>query len=122
MLHLPDATGAVDAFWQQTVLAFIASVGCDGRIGRHTPPLVRALGYEDLRVDYVVVDTERVPRATFAAILRAWGDGFAGALAEATGQEPALVHGRFARMADAVDDPAGYAVWQVPVISARKPA
>jgi ubiquinone/menaquinone biosynthesis C-methylase UbiE len=121
MLQLPHAAGAPDDFWQRTVLAYLESIGCDGRIGRHTPPLVRALGYTDLRMDYVVVDTERVPRGTFAGILRAWGDGFAGVLAEASGQDPAAVRGRFETMARAVEDPASYAVWQVPVISARKP-
>jgi ubiquinone/menaquinone biosynthesis C-methylase UbiE len=121
MIQMPDAVGAPDAFWQRTVLPFMASLDCDGRIGRHTAPMVRALGYADLRVDYVVVDTERVPRATFAGILRAWGDGFAPALAQASGQPLADVQARFEAMARAIEDPALYAVWHVPVISARKP-
>ena len=83
---------------------------------------MRALGYGELRMDYVVVDTERVPRATFAGILRAWGDGFAGALAQATAQDPAQVRARFEDMAAAVEAPGSYAVWQVPIVSARKPA
>jgi SAM-dependent methyltransferase len=121
MLHLPDAAGVPDAFWQDAVLKFMAGIGCDGRIGRHTLPLVRALGYHDARVDYVVVDTERVPRATFAGILRAWGDGFAGALAEAAGRPLAEVQAQFEAMARCVEDPAQYAVWQVPIVSGRKP-
>jgi ubiquinone/menaquinone biosynthesis C-methylase UbiE len=120
MLHFPASIGDPDGFWQRTVLPFMASLDCDGRIGRHTPPLVRALGYADLRVDYVVVDTERVPRATFAGILRAWRDGFSAALAGFCGQAPAQVAARFDAMVAAVEDPAGYAVWQVPVVSARK--
>ncbi|MGH8030491.1 MAG: class I SAM-dependent methyltransferase, partial [Arenimonas sp.] len=121
MLQLPQDVGAPDDFWQRTVLEFIAAQGCDGRIGRHTPPLVRALRYTDLRVDYAVVDTERVPRATFAGILRAWGDGFSAALAEASGQALEQVQARFAAMVAAVEDPDRYAVWHVPIISARKP-
>jgi ubiquinone/menaquinone biosynthesis C-methylase UbiE len=121
MLHFPSALGDPDGFWQRTVLPFMASLRCDGRIGRHSAPMVRALGYRDLRVDYVVVDTERVPRATFAGILRAWGDGFAPALAEAGGRPLAEVAGVFAAMADAIEAPGTYAVWHVPVISARKP-
>ena len=121
MLHLPDAAGTPDAFWQDAVLKFMAGIGCDGRIGRHTLPLVRALGYHDVRVDYVVVDTERVPRATFAGILRAWGDGFAGALAEASARPLADVQAQFEAMARSVEDPGQYAAWQVPVISGRKP-
>ena len=122
MLHMPHALGDPDAFWQQSVLAFMAGIGCDGRIGRHTPPLLHGLGYQDVRMDYVVVDTERVPRATFAGILRAWGDGFAGALAEAGGQPLAEVQARFTAMADAIETPPGYAVWHVPIASGRKPA
>jgi SAM-dependent methyltransferase len=122
MLHLPSSVGDPDAFWQDTVLRFIASVGCDGRIGRHSPPLLQALGYLDLRMDYAVVDTERVPRATFAGILRAWGDGFSSVLAQASGQPLAQIEAQFAAMAAAVETPPNYAVWQVPIISARKPA
>jgi ubiquinone/menaquinone biosynthesis C-methylase UbiE len=120
MLHFPSSLGDPDAFWQRTVLPFMASLGCDGRIGRHSPPLLQALGYRDLRVDYVVVDTERVPRATFAGILRAWGDGFAPALAQAGGRPLADVAAQFEAMAAAIESGA-YAVWHVPVISARKP-
>jgi ubiquinone/menaquinone biosynthesis C-methylase UbiE len=121
MIQMPDTVGDPDGFWQRTVLPFMASVGCDGRIGRHTPPLVRALGYTDLGADYVVVDTERVSRATFAGILRAWGDGFAGALAQHGGLALADVQARFEAMARAIEDPAQYAVWHVPIVSARKP-
>lgn len=121
MLQFPQAAAEPDDFWQRSVLAFMASIGCDGRIGRHSPPLVRALGYVDLRMDYVVVDTERVPRATFAGILRAWGDGFSVALAGSTGQPLAAVQARFAAMVAAIEDPGGYAVWHVPIVSARKP-
>ena len=37
--------------------------------------MLNALGLVDLRVDYVTVDTLRVPRETFATILEAWRDG-----------------------------------------------
>lgn len=121
MLHLPQALGDPDAFWQDAVLRFMAGIGCDGRIGRHTPPLVHGLGYRALAVDYVVVDTERVPREVFAGILRAWGDGFSAALAESSGRPLADVQAVFAAMAAAVETPPNYAVWHVPVVSARKP-
>jgi hypothetical protein len=44
----------------------IESIGRDGRIGRRSPPLFAPRGYRDIAVDYVIVDTERVPRATFS--------------------------------------------------------
>jgi ubiquinone/menaquinone biosynthesis C-methylase UbiE len=120
MLHLPHSLGDPDAFWQDAVLRFLAGIGCDGRIGRHTPPLLHAHGYRAVAVDYVVVDTERVPREVFAGILRAWGDGFAGALAQSSGRPLADVQAVFAGMADAVATPPGYAVWQVPIVSGRR--
>ena len=36
---------------------------------------------DDITVDYIIVDTLRVPRETFAAILEAWRDGYAESLA-----------------------------------------
>jgi ubiquinone/menaquinone biosynthesis C-methylase UbiE len=121
MIHLPAAAGDADRFWHDTVLPFMASVGCDGRIGRHSAPLLEGLGYTDLRVDYVVVDTLRVPRATFAGILHAWGDGFSAALAEASGRPLAQVQAQFDAMATTIETPPHYAAWHVPIISARKP-
>ena len=73
-----------DRFWIDGALAYLDSIGCDGRIGRHTPPLMEARDYTDLAMDYVIVDTLRVPRAMFGGILRAWRDGYAEALAEAS--------------------------------------
>jgi ubiquinone/menaquinone biosynthesis C-methylase UbiE len=122
MLHFPMALGDPDAFWQDAVLRFMAGLGCDGRIGRHTPPLLHRLGYGALAADVVVVDTERVPRATFAGILRAWGDGFSGALAESSGRAVAEVRAVFEAMAVAIETPPEYAAWHVPIVSARKPA
>ena len=120
MLHMPQSLGDPDGFWQNAVLRFMAGIGCDGRIGRHSAPLVHGLGYQALAVDYVVVDTERVPRAVFAGILRAWGDGFSAALAESSGRPLHEVQAVFAGMATAVETAPNYAVWHVPVISARK--
>jgi len=35
-------------------------------------------------MDYIVVDTLRVPRETFAQIVEAWRDGYAGIIGETT--------------------------------------
>ena len=122
MIHLPrHPTRDLDRFWLELPLAYLAAIGCDGRIGRHTPALLAAEGFEAIRLDYVVVDTLRVPRATFAGILRAWGDGFSAALAEATGRPHAQVQAQFEAMAAALEHPAHYGAWHVPIVSARKP-
>ena len=75
----------------------------------------------EIKVDYVVVDTVRVPRETFAAILEAWRDGYAEAIGEHTpiSRESAVAY--FNQMIANIRDPRGYAVWMVPVVSARLP-
>lgn len=110
-----------DRFWVDHALPYLESVGCDGRIGRHSPPLLEQRGYTGLAVDYVVVDTLRVPRETFANILIAWRDGFAPVLAETTRRPLADVRADFDTMIADVATPPNYAVWHVPVISARRP-
>ena len=111
-----------DRFWVTTVLPYLESVGCDGRIGRHSPPLLEQRGYAELAVDYVIVDTRRVPRHLFAEILIAWRDGFAATLSESSGRPLADVRADFDAMIDSVRTPPNYAVWHVPVISGRRPS
>jgi SAM-dependent methyltransferase len=108
-----------DRFWVDHALRFLEGIGCDGRIGRHSAPLLEQRGYTDLAVDYLVVDTLRVPRETFANILVAWRDGFAAPLAQATGREIDAVRADFDTMIQDVSTPPNYVVWHVPVISAR---
>jgi hypothetical protein len=110
-----------DRFWVDHALPFLESIGCDGRIGRHSAPLLETRGYTQLAVDYVIVDTLRVPREIFANILIAWRDGFAPVLAETTRRPLADVRADFDAMIADVATPPNYVVWHVPVISARRP-
>lgn len=118
MLHLPGA--GADHFWLDTGLPFLASIGCDGRVGRHTPPLLEQRGYAEIRLDYVVVDTLRVPRALFGGILRAWRDGYVEPLAHSSGRAAEAVRADFDAMIADIETPPRYAVWHVPVIGARR--
>jgi hypothetical protein len=88
-------------------------------IGRDTFGILKALGLTGITVDYVVVDTLRVPRETFAGILEAWRDGYADSIGELTpiSRESAIAY--FEQMIANIRDPLGYAVWMVPVVSAR---
>ena len=121
MLRMPRGARDPDRFWLDNALVFLDSIGCDGRIGRHSPPLLEARGYGEIAMDYVIVDTLRVPRAVFAGILEAWRDGFVEPLAQASGRDRAAVHADFDSMIDAVRTPPNYAVWHVPVVSGRRP-
>ena len=121
-LPAPGAPAArdPDRFWVGTVLPYLESVRCDGRIGRHSPPMLIERGYTDLAVDYIIVDTVRVPRQIFADILIAWRDGFAETLAGSSGRDLADVQADFDNMINAIRTPPSYAVWHVPVSSARR--
>jgi ubiquinone/menaquinone biosynthesis C-methylase UbiE len=121
MLHMPDGPRQPDRFWLEHPVPFMRSIGCDARVGRHTPPLLDARGYRDIAMDYVVVDTLRVPRETFAGIIASWRDGYTAPLAEAAGRDLGEVRADFDAMIEAILTPPQYAVWQVPIASARRP-
>ena len=126
MLHMPVVVRAdgsrfdPDRFWNTNAVAYLDSIGCDGRIGRHSPALLARAGYTDIALDFVTVDTLRVPRATFAGIMTAWRDGYSAALAEASGRNVTGVGADFDTIIAAIETPPHYAVWHVPVVSARR--
>lgn len=64
----------------------------------------------------------RVPRETFAEILEAWRDGYVEAISEMTRFSVAEVAAYFDQMIADIRDPRRYAVWMVPVVSARIPS
>jgi ubiquinone/menaquinone biosynthesis C-methylase UbiE len=121
MLHFQR--GALDPsdFWHGVPAAFGAATNTDLFIGRNVYGILADLGLEAITMDYVVVDTLRVPRETFAAILGAWRDGYVESIGDLTpiSRESALAY--FEQMIANVRDPRGYALWLVPVASARVP-
>jgi hypothetical protein len=121
MLHF--ARGELDPrdFWHEGPRAMERAMNIDLSIGRNTFGVLSALGLEQIAIDYIVVDTIRVPRDTFATIIEAWRDGYAGAIGELTSISPESATDYFNAMIANIRDPMGYAVWMVPVASARKP-
>ena len=125
MLHFPVHEADrfdPDRFWNTNAIAFLRTIHCDGRIGRHSPELLQAAGYSDIAMDYVSVDTLRVPRETFAGIIRAWRDGSSEPLAAGVGRTVEAVTADVDAMITAILTPPQYVVWQVPVVSGRKSA
>ncbi len=122
MLHLKAGSVDPDKFWHEFVRLASRGMGIDERIGRRTWPLLRQLGLEQVAVDYVTVDTVRVPRETFAAIIEAWRDGYTDLLAQHTGQKREEIRAYFDYMIASIRNPEEYAVWHVPVLGGRKPA
>ena len=121
MLHFQRGSLDPRDFWHEAPAKFGSATGTDLFIGRNIFGILAAMNLADITIDYVVVDTLRVQRETFAAILEAWRDGYAEPIGELTPitREAAVAY--FDQMIANVCDPRGYAVWMVPVASARVP-
>jgi len=120
MLHMMSGPLDPDVLWRKGPVEFSARTGTDSRIGRRAWTLMRAAGLVEVRVDYVIVDTVRVPRRIFADIITAWRDGYVDALA--TPEWPAtVVRQHFNEIISSILNPDHYAVWHVPIVSGLKP-
>lgn len=121
MMHFHPTPGDSDRFWHDGPISFAARTGTDLRSGRKMFTALHQAGLTHLTVDYVTIDTLRVPRDVFADIWLAWRDGYARAIADHTDLTIDEVLGHFDGMIDAIRRPDGYGVWQLPVISGRVP-
>lgn len=122
MLHFPPRDGVdPDRLWHMDVVEHTRHTGTDARIGRRTLPLLRALGFGHASIQYLVLDTERVPREVLAGIIESWRDGYAAVLAQSSGTPLPEVRALFDAALATLRDPEGYAVWQLPVVAGRKP-
>ncbi len=121
MIHFQRGTLDPRDFWHTASASFGSASGTDLFIGRNTFGILFAMNLEEIKVDFVVVDTVRVPRETFATIIQAWRDGYAESIGQLTPFTSELAVKYFNQMIDNIRDPRGYAVWMVPVVSARVP-
>jgi SAM-dependent methyltransferase len=119
MIHAAPTRIDVARFWFDGPRALGRATGTDLHIGRTVFSHLRRLPGDELRVDHVIVDTVRVPRATFAAIFEAWRDGYTEAAATHLGWSEDKVRDHFDATIECIRDPDGYAVWVVPVWTAR---
>jgi ubiquinone/menaquinone biosynthesis C-methylase UbiE len=122
MLQFPPRDGVdPDRLWTGAVVEHTRLTGTDARIGRRTLPMLRALGFMHVSIQYLVLDTERVPREVLAGIIESWRDGYAPVLAASSGMALSAVTALFDASIATLRDPDGYAVWQLPVVAGRKP-
>lgn len=112
----------LDHFWRDGPLAFGRATGTDLASGRKVYGWLRGLGLVDVRVDWLVLDTVRVPRGVLARIWTAWRDGYSDVLAARTALSAAEVAAAWDALVRCTIDPDGYVVWHLPVVSGRSPA
>jgi len=110
-----------DDFWNEVPKNFGEKTETDLYIGRDTYAILEAQGFDEIAIDYIIVDTLRVPRETFAAIITAWRDGYAELSAEHSRFSVEEATALFNQMIQTILDPKQYAVWMVPVVGARVP-
>jgi len=119
MIHAAPTRVDVSEFWHGAPRAYAKGTGVDLHIGRTIYQHLHGLAVDDIAVDYVHVDTHRVPRETFAAIFEAWRDGYVEPTAKYFGRSEAEVREYFEATIACIRDPGGFALWVVPVWSAR---
>jgi ubiquinone/menaquinone biosynthesis C-methylase UbiE len=120
MVHISGGD-SLREFWHAGPGEFGKATGTDLYAGRNAFGWLAALKLESITVDYVIVDTLRVPRETFADIMVAWRDGYAKPIAEVTSLPLEATLDAFEKTIATIRDPSGYAVWMVPVVSGRIP-
>ena len=108
-------------FWHEGPVLLGAATNTNMKVGRSTYTMVAEAGLVDIAVDYVVVDTLRIPRDTFIAIWEAWKDGYTDVIAQHTDFSREEVADHWADMLECLKNPHGYAAWHIPIISARRP-
>ena len=118
MMHFHPTKLDADDFWRLGPITYARNTGSDLRSGRKVFTWLSELGCSDVRVDYVVLDTVRVEREIFARIWKAWRDGYTDVISDNTTLSRDQVWDHWNDMIDVIRNPHGYAVWQVPIISA----
>lgn len=121
MLHFQKGAFDPRVFWHEASSRFGEVTHTDLFVGRNSYSILAGSGLTDITVDYVIVDTLRVPRATFAAILEAWRDGYVEPISEMTRFSRAEATAYFDQMIADIRDPRRYAVWMVPVVAGKVP-
>jgi ubiquinone/menaquinone biosynthesis C-methylase UbiE len=121
MIFFPHGQYDPGEIWPGVPKRFGEDTGTDMLIGRRAPGILHALGVADVKMDYVVVDTLRVPRETFARIWEAWRDGYVDVVAKYAGLSREEAFARWDDQIATIRITGTYAAWLVPVVSGTVP-
>lgn len=121
MIHFYPTRLDCDAFWRKGPMVFASQTGTDLTSGRKMYTLLQEMGLRQVSIDYVQVDTHRVPRATFIEIWSAWRDGYAEVIAEHSEYSLGEVMAFWEDMISCLENPHGYGLWNIPVVSGLLP-
>ena len=121
MIHFHPTTRNLDLFFHRGPCVFAERTGSDLLNGRKAPTMFHLAGLVDVSVDYIAIDTIRVPRPVLLDIFTAWRDGYAEGIAENSELELDEVLASFEEMLNCLRLPEGYAVWQLPIVRGRVP-
>ncbi|MGH8428050.1 MAG: class I SAM-dependent methyltransferase [Gammaproteobacteria bacterium] len=121
MIHAWPTRFDLDDFWRRAIRGFTESMQVDPRIGRRTWYELYSRGIRDPIVNYLTVDSLRVPREILVSIFEHWRDGYAATVGELTGLGLEVSRAHFDDIIDCARNPLGYVVWQVPIVTGLKP-
>ncbi len=122
MLHFHPARHDLDGFFLGSVMrAFREKTGVDYESGRHAAGWLHNLGFSEIAVNYVIVDSFRTPRDVLRRLFEAWRDGYARLISEISGRPLDETVGCFEDMIAAAARFPGYAVWFLPAVTGLAP-
>jgi len=121
MLHFSNNDPDLDTFWREGPWTFAKATGTDLRSGRKVVHYAHQLGLENIQCHVLSLDTINTPREDLYAIFAAWKDGYAAPIAEHSHFSLTESTAFFDQILNCVEDPQHYALWNIPLVSARKP-
>lgn len=89
--------------------------------GREAYSDLRRMGFADVRVEPVYVDTCNTPREPFARMLHFWRDGYADFIADHLKVHANAIRDRFDALIACVEDPERFACWLLFAVTGRRP-
>ncbi len=119
MLYFYPTKYDADEFWREYAWRAAEKAGSNLRQGRTMPAVLASLQCDEIKVDYLTIDTLRVDRSLLAEVFTYWRDGFDQWINKYAGHSLEDVRKRFNDLIECCLKEDGYAVWLIPSMSAR---